>query len=528
MNQANAPVAANDLFSSFYRTQAIRYGVSSTWALGLAFVVDLRAALLWAGVTFALGLLRTALELRRMSGRAHAYDLEYVAASVVSNCGWAAAPVLAWSLGGSDGKVLAIAFLACGTIMVFSQMRGSFQRSLALCGPYILAAMAVFIAAIGAGEGVGVGFALAAITLGLVTQTLLGRGQDRIVAAYQREQDVLIGDLRAERKRLETELARRGRAEAKLGELVLVAQQTMQAKSSLLESIGSGSDSDGVDDTVHTALSSEASGLDELLARLGELVVAIQARDQVLERMVEALSHARQCAEAASKAKTQFLMLASHELRTPLNAIINYGELALEDLQTLDAEALARGDIERNLAAARHLFGLIDTILEYASLEDDRTARHRDPIDAAGLSQALLAGAQPWAKAKGLRLEVQLEDLPQVRADLARLRRILEIFIGNACKFTDAGAVTLSARATRRNGRPGVEFEVSDTGPGIDPAKREALFEPFSQLEGVTRARGGLGLGLAIAKRHAMCMGVDLDVASERGRGAAFSVFVPV
>jgi len=127
-----------------------------------------------------------------------------------------------------------------------------------------------------------------------------------------------------------------------------------------------------------------------------------------------------------------------------------------------------------------------------------------------------------------LEFEAHIDSLPQICADLARLKRILEIFIGNACKFTDAGAVRLRARRALRNGMPGVQFEVADTGPGIDPAKRDALFEPFAQLdEASTRTRGGLGLGLAIAKRHARSMGAELEVASEKGRGASFSVFLP-
>lgn len=239
-------------------------------------------------------------------------------------------------------------------------------------------------------------------------------------------------------------------------------------------------------------------------------------------RLEASLVQAKEAAEAANRAKSDFLARMSHEIRSPLNAVLGYAQLLARDpaLGARQREAVAV--INRS---GEHLLQLISDILDMARIESGRGGCDAEDIDL----HALLAGAEDLfrlrAQAKGLALSVRLgAGLPRfVRTDQRKLRQILINLLSNAFKFTVAGAVTIEADWS--DGRLAVT--VRDTGPGLEPEEAARLFQPFVQ-GGAGRRRGdGTGLGLAISDGFARLLGGTLGVASEPGRGAAFTLAIP-
>ena len=240
---------------------------------------------------------------------------------------------------------------------------------------------------------------------------------------------------------------------------------------------------------------------------------------------VTELVRARTAAEAASRAKSDFLAVMSHEFRTPLNAILGYSSL----LEAGVPEPLPEGPRERVgriRLAARHLRGLIDEVLSLVGLESGRLEVDARRVAIEEVLEQVRAVAEPLAVEKGLAFEAVVEDAPtHVVTDRGKLRQILLNLVGNAVKFTPEGRVVLSV------GREGdrIVWRVSDTGIGIPDDQRESLFEPFWQADAsTTRASGGTGLGLAISRRMARLLSGDVTVESEPGRGSVFTLRLPV
>jgi PAS domain S-box-containing protein len=243
------------------------------------------------------------------------------------------------------------------------------------------------------------------------------------------------------------------------------------------------------------------------------------------ERLLERERAARAEAEAANRAKTDFLAVMSHELRTPLNAIGGYAELLAMGIRGPVTQAQGE-DLERIQASQRHLLGLINDVLNYAKLEsgsvryDIRDVMVRDEIAA---TERLVA---PQARSKGLALSVA--DCPldlAVRADPDKLRQIVVNLLSNAIKFTDHGGIDVRCEA---RGAGTVLVHVRDSGVGIPASKLEAIFEPFVQVHaGFTRPADGTGLGLAISRDLARAMGGDLTVESRVGVGSTFTLRLP-
>jgi signal transduction histidine kinase len=247
-----------------------------------------------------------------------------------------------------------------------------------------------------------------------------------------------------------------------------------------------------------------------------------------LTRLKEAeaeLRMAKERAELASRAKSDFLASMSHELRTPLNAIIGIAEMLEEDADEEDRDAL-REPLSRILRAGRLLLQLINEILDLAKIEAGKLDLHPERIDLDLLLSDVLETAEPLAEKNHNRL---ILDSPApmggITTDPMRLRQILLNLLSNACKFTKAGTVTLEAR---REPDGFVRLAVHDTGIGIAVDQMDRLFQDFSQA-GVPGKRryGGTGLGLAISRRLARLMGGDIDAASEPGKGSAFTVRLP-
>ena len=238
-----------------------------------------------------------------------------------------------------------------------------------------------------------------------------------------------------------------------------------------------------------------------------------------------ALQDALQAAEAANRAKGEFLAVMSHELRTPLNAIGGYAELIEMGIRG-PVTPEQREDLRRIQTSQRHLLGLINEVLNYAKLETGTV--HYDLTDVP-LSEAL-SGAQalvaPQARLKGLTLVVSEHATElSARADVEKLRQILANLLSNAVKFTDpAGTIELSCTGDA----DWVRIRVRDTGIGIARERTEDIFDPFVQVRAdLTRPHEGTGLGLAISRDLARGMGGDVTVQSEAGVGSTFTLTLP-
>jgi two-component system, sensor histidine kinase and response regulator len=244
-------------------------------------------------------------------------------------------------------------------------------------------------------------------------------------------------------------------------------------------------------------------------------------RAQFLEREQEA----RREAETANRTKGDFLAVMSHELRTPLSAIIGYQEL-LADGITGPVTEQQRHQLGRIKVSARHLLELIDEILTYSRAEAGKEEVQYEITSVNALVDDAAALIEPLAADKRVRFSVIRLDAPlDIRTDPRKARQVLVNLLSNAVKFTDAdGTVTL--RAQRAGDK--LELTITDTGIGIEPDHLDRIFDPFWQVEQkATRRAGGTGLGLSVSRRLARLLGGDVLVASEPGRGSAFTVVLP-
>jgi signal transduction histidine kinase len=277
----------------------------------------------------------------------------------------------------------------------------------------------------------------------------------------------------------------------------------------------------------------------------GEHVQLVSLRDitdrkQAEERAQQLVAErdARLEAEAASRAKSEFLAIMSHELRTPLNAVLGYSELMELGISGPLTDKM-REQIGRIRMSGVHLLGLVNDILDLAKVEAGRLQVTSDPASAEGTVTAALALIQPQAAARGLELSIQPTPRPApiYRGDDERVRQVLVNLLSNAVKFTPAGG-TISLEisqsrspdpATRlQPSRSYVSFRIADTGAGIPEDKLASIFDPFVQAEkGHSRSREGSGLGLTISRRLARLMGGDLTVRSKVGEGSTFTLWLP-
>ena len=256
--------------------------------------------------------------------------------------------------------------------------------------------------------------------------------------------------------------------------------------------------------------------------RLTKMIDDVIVRDQALVAAINA-------AEAASEAKSRFLASMSHELRTPLNAILGYAEILDEDLTAANLDGPA-ADAQRIRGAARHLLHLINEILDLSKIEAGRMDVSADTFDTGGAVRDVIETVKPLADKNANELAVNLAgDLGQVYQDSFKLTQCLMNLLSNACKFTDAGKITLTGRRATIRGRESLVFEIADSGIGMTEQQMVKLFQPFIQADATTtRNFGGTGLGLAITQRLARLLGGDVTVTSEPGRGSTFTLHVPV
>jgi signal transduction histidine kinase len=259
----------------------------------------------------------------------------------------------------------------------------------------------------------------------------------------------------------------------------------------------------------------------------GALVIIEDVTDRVHRE--EELRDAVNTAEAANKAKADFLAAMSHELRTPLGAISGYADL-LRDEMFGPVVPAQREPLERITIVSKHLLGIVEEILVYARVEAGRELVHLKETDSATLLRDAVLGIRPLALKKNLQLDLALPDATiPMTTDVRKVGQALYNLLGNAIKFTESGGVTASVRAAEtEEGAPAVEFVVTDTGCGIPPEHLDRVFEPFEQGEtGHARKHEGTGLGLAVSRQLARLLGGEITASSVVGKGSTFTLILP-
>ncbi|MGB7060254.1 MAG: ATP-binding protein [Geitlerinemataceae cyanobacterium] len=264
--------------------------------------------------------------------------------------------------------------------------------------------------------------------------------------------------------------------------------------------------------------------------RLLDMYVLLLAQSQLFKR-------AKDAADAANKAKSEFLASMSHELRTPLNAILGFTQVMSRSAKLSNAQQQHLSIINR---AGEHLLDLIGDVLEMSKIESGRTTLHDSIFDLYRLLNNLHEMLQLKAASGGLQLIFECsENVPQyIKTDASKLRQILINLLGNAIKFTETGSVRLRVSVLRHNAEETAEefdpashtnpalatlhFEVEDTGAGIASEEMERLFVPFGQTEIGRNSGKGTGLGLTIADNFVRLMGGEIQVSSTVGKGTKF------
>ena len=264
-----------------------------------------------------------------------------------------------------------------------------------------------------------------------------------------------------------------------------------------------------------------------LTERFNELMERLHKKDQTLRRTMDELVDARDAAEAANVAKSQFLANMSHEIRTPLN-----GVLAMAQVLEQSVHEPAQRDQARVIRQSGDtLLGLLNDMLDVSKIEAGRLELEEVEFDFEAVTEGALAGFAAVAARKGIVLDVSVEEAAKGRrrGDPARVRQVLNNFVSNALKFTEAGVVTVSFSGEGEDGADGVRLAVRDTGIGIAPEKLAMVFQRFVQVDAsMTRRFGGTGLGLAICEELAVLMGGRVWVESEPGEGSTFYASLPL
>lgn len=269
-----------------------------------------------------------------------------------------------------------------------------------------------------------------------------------------------------------------------------------------------------------------------------EALLALEEQRQQLERQVAertaslraALAQAeqdRRDADAASEAKSRFLAHMSHEIRTPLNGILGLTELALRVTQS----AAERRYLEVALQSGQALLQVINNVLDFSRIEAERLPINDEPFDLSDAMAEAMRAVVPLVRTKGMSMQYDyVGEATWVRGDAPRLRQVLTNLIGNAAKFTERGHVTLSAEVEPAEGDLlRATLRVADSGPGIASGELERLFDAFEQGDtSAARRHGGTGLGLTIARGLAQAMGGELHADSTPGRGATFTLALPL
>ena len=232
-------------------------------------------------------------------------------------------------------------------------------------------------------------------------------------------------------------------------------------------------------------------------------------------------------AERAAPERSQFLAVMSHELRTPLNAIVGFSEIMAEEREGPLGNPAYRGYARDIRDSSRHLQALIGDVIEFARVDGAGAKLYEQPVDPGELLDVCVKMCRPEALARGITV-IQVNELPhlEVVGDLTRLKQILTNLIANAVKFTGNGGQIDIRLGKTASGE--LEFRIADNGIGIARHELPRIFQPFVQGDaGISRRFGGIGLGLAIARKLARQHGGDVTIESTPGIGTTARLILP-
>ncbi|BBC27174.1 ATP-binding protein [Pseudanabaena sp. ABRG5-3] len=262
-------------------------------------------------------------------------------------------------------------------------------------------------------------------------------------------------------------------------------------------------------------------GLVESQQKLTLLNMQLQDFNQNLEQIVKErtieLEIAKEAADSANKAKSQFLTNMSHELRTPLNAILGYAQV----LKTNDDQIKLQKGLDIIQRSGNHLLALINDILDLSKIEAGKLELDYEPFHLDGLLNGLIDTFKVQANKQGVEIIYKsIGQIPKlVYGDAKRLRQVLFNLMGNAIKFTKNGMVSLVAQSYSSNK---IRFDIIDNGVGIASENLSKIFESFEQVGTPVDTQSGTGLGLSISKKLVAIMGGELNVSSTLGKGSNF------
>ncbi len=258
--------------------------------------------------------------------------------------------------------------------------------------------------------------------------------------------------------------------------------------------------------------------LGQLATTFNEMALAIQQREVGLQS-------AREQAERSDQVKSAFLASMSHELRTPLNAILNFTQFVIDG----DVGPVNEAQVEmlsEVVTSGKHLLGLINDVLDMSRIEAGSLRLFvEDDVSVTKLLNGVVSTGKSLLSGKMVELHTDIDpNLPLICADAQRVTQIFLNILSNACKFTDTGAISVSAKLQQDD----IVVSISDTGPGIAPEDQEVVFDAFGQTKTGLKHGGGTGLGMPIARSLAAAHGGKLWLSSAVGKGTTFYVSLPV